>query len=60
MAFNYLSLIVDNELTSEMDMRQSNALFGKANKFSYFCYKICHNRSILEKIFAGDKDKRDV
>ncbi len=26
--------------------------------FSYFCYKISNNRSILEKIFSGDKDKK--
>lgn len=60
LSFNYLSLMIDRELNTDMDLKKANTLFGKANKFSYFCYKICHNRSILEKIFSGDKDKRDA
>ena len=57
LAFNYMSFEIDEELSSNY-FSQPDSKFFKSSSFSYLCYKISDYKSILERIFMEDYDKK--
>jgi VIT1/CCC1 family predicted Fe2+/Mn2+ transporter len=60
LAFDFLSMLIDDEITSEFTVTNSDNILNKLTSIGYLSYKIANNRSLLEKIFEEDGDKKEV